>query len=127
MTVNIFDKILQIAHDNFHLPNSRHRHFSFIVLRNKVISWGYNDGWTTHPLSVSYNYRFDAKHSELSAIINFPYRPSKLKNYTLINLRLLADRSVGLSKPCKLCSKLLSDFGVYDVYYSTSGGSFERL
>lgn len=121
MNRKIIQKILKVANSNLHLPDSRFKHFTFIVERNKIISYGWNQSFKTHPLAAKYKARFYSIHSELDAIKNFPYPVNQLKLYDLINVRILKDGTLGPAKPCVSCHQLLLYFGVRQVYYSTSG------
>lgn len=121
-----FDRLITISKKLIQLPDARHKHFSFIVKRNKILSVGYNLSFTTHPLSHKYGYRFSNIHSEMKAILDFPYPPTYLRDCTLINIRIMADGSVGLSKPCSKCQKLLKDFSITNIYYSVNGSRFEK-
>lgn len=115
-------KIYHVALNLKHLINARQKHFSFIVERNNIISVGWNNPKKTHPLGKRFKYRFHCRHSELHAIQHFPYPVEMLSYYKIINLRLLADNSLGLSKPCFICQDLLEFFGINEIYYSTEKG-----
>lgn len=106
------------------MPTSSKKHFSFIVERNKIISYGWNNGYRTCPISARYGHRFSGIHSELAAIRNFPYPPVFLSQYRIVNLRVLSAGTLGLSKPCVYCQKMLFDFGISDIWYSTNTGEF---
>jgi len=101
------------------LPDARQKHFTFILLKKRVISVGYNLSFKTHPLAGRYGYRFNNIHSELKAIQNFPYPVSLLPKFTFVNIRIMANGMLGMSKPCKCCQKLLLDFNCTQLWYST--------
>ena len=122
-----FANLVRISRKLIDLPDSRTKHFSFILLRNKVVSLGYNLTWKTTPLSNRYNYRFSNLHSEVAAIRNFPYPIFFLPKFRMVNVRIMANGEIGLSKPCDICQKLLKDFGVNELYYSKHGGDFGEL
>ena len=121
-----FQKLVNLSYKMLDLPDSRSKHFSFILIRNKILSSGFNLGFKTNPLSKKYGYRFNSIHSELKAIKNFPYPPSFLSKCKIVNVRIMANGELGMSKPCKKCQKLLSDFDISDVWYSNRNGEFER-
>jgi len=127
ISAKLHSKILRLATASLDLPNCNKKHFSFIVNKNRIISFGYNQSYTTHPLSAKYGHRFNDIHSELAAIINFPYAPRFLQDYVLINVRLRKDSSIALSRPCIYCIKLLTDFKMYEVYYTSNDGSLNKL
>lgn len=122
-----FRKLIKISRDLIDLPDTRYKHFSFLIRRNKIISVGYNLSFHTDPLAHRYNYRFSNIHSELSCIKNFPYSPSILNRFTLVNIRIMGNGEIGLSKPCKKCQRLLKDFNVNTVWYSDFGEIFRRM
>ncbi len=103
------------------------KHVSFITYKKTIVCYGINNPFKTEPLASRYGYRFNCIHSEVSAIKSFPYKPSKLKIYTMINVRILANGKVGLSKPCRICQKLLRDFGIRKVLYTNKLGQFEKF
>lgn len=121
ITKRLERRIFKICQELFEVPNGN-KHFSFICDRNRIVCLGWNNTRKTHPLANKFQCRFNAIHSELDAILNFPYRVSDISSFSLVNVRLMMNRSVGLSKPCKPCQNLLNFFGVNDVTYSTAAG-----
>jgi tRNA(Arg) A34 adenosine deaminase TadA len=109
-----------------HLPQGRHKHFTFITRRKKIISMGWNQSFKTHPLAAKFGHRFQSIHSELNAIQNFPYRVSELCKYDIINLRL-SGNNLTIAKPCQKCRNMLWYFGVRHVGYSTFFGQYEEI
>jgi deoxycytidylate deaminase len=87
-----------------------------------VISVGWNKSFKTHPIAKKLGCRFDSIHSELDVINSFPYKISELHKYTLVNIRLMADNTLGISKPCEFCEQLLTIFPVKKIVYSTPKG-----
>lgn len=120
-------KLFETANNLIHLPDARSKHFSFIVERNCILSVGWNKSFKTHPLAKRYGHRFSSIHSELDAIKNFPYAPASLIYYKFVNLRIMGDGSVGLSKPCVHCQELLAKFGIEQIYYSDHDGNFHEF
>jgi hypothetical protein len=118
-------KITKLAHASLDLVSSRHRHFSFITKRNTIVSYGYNKTFRTHPLASVFNHRFNDIHSELSALINFPYGKD-LSNYQFINIRIRRDNNgLGLARPCKCCKHMLAFFGVKEILYTNEFGNWD--
>jgi len=109
-----------------HLATTSSVHFTFICRRSNIIAFGVNNTLKTHPLSKRFDHRFSSIHSELAAIVNFPYPVSELKRYDIINLRILANNDLAISKPCNSCSNMLQSFGITKVSYSTRHG-FQTL
>ena len=107
--------------------NCNTRHFSFIIKRNKIISEGFNSN-KTHTFATRFNHKFQAIHSELSAIKNFPYPLSKLKYYKIVNVRLTKKgKGVFLSRPCASCYNLLKFFDIKEIWYSTNSANFSKM
>jgi hypothetical protein len=123
-----FDKLIKISNRLIDLPDSRsNKHFSYLLIRNKIISMGYNLSFTSHPIAHKYGYRFDAQHSELKCLLNAPYPPSIFNRCTLINIRIMSNGLIGISKPCPKCQQLLRDFNINRIYFTNREGEFERL
>jgi len=123
----IFQRCIKIAQKSLDLPTSHNKHFSFLIFKNKILSFGYSLGFTTHPIAKQYKYRFNAVHSELKSILDFPAPPRFLKRCFLINIRIMPDGSLGMSKPCAKCQQLLKDFSINKVYYSNRNEIFEEM
>lgn len=124
MKTRIFEKCIKIAYKLIELPDAHNKHFSFIVIRNKILSVGWNLSFTTHPIANKYGYRFSSIHSELKSLREFPYPPSVLSKCVLINIRIMSDGTIGMSRPCVKCQKLLRDFGISKIYYTNRDGKF---
>ena len=122
-----FHKLVKLSHKMLDLPDVQNRHFSFILMKNNILSMGHNTGYKTHPLAKRYGHRFNAIHSELAAVKNFPYPPSLLGKCKIVNIRIMANGNLGMSKPCKHCSKLLQDFDLTNVWYTNKQGQFEKI
>ena len=122
LSQKVYKKVLRLTMSSLDLPNSNKMHFSFIVDKNKIVSFGWNNGWKTHPMAAHYGHRFNAIHSELAAIKNFPYPLRELKNYNLVNIRVKKDLSLGHAMPCSFCQKMLESFEISGVYYSGRNG-----
>ena len=123
--ITSFDKFRRHARKNMHKNDDRCRyiHFSYIMKRNRIVVWGINKAWVTHPLAARYNYRFDTIHSEIDALSKL--KRQRLKDeYDLVNIRLNQSGEVRLSRPCKICRTVLSQFNIKDIYYSTNHNDF---
>jgi len=120
--MKILDKVEKIAKANLHLPESRFKHFSFITQRNKIICWGFNQAFKTHPLALKFGHRFNCIHSEIDVIKKFPYPLKYICNYQFINIRIMSNGTCGNAKPCVRCLSLLNHFGISDIIYSTKRG-----
>ncbi len=124
-----FQKLIRKSQQILPLINPQNRcfHCSFLLHRNKIISFGINDSYLTHPIGKRYDFRYNNVHSELAAILKAKWYVGKLHKLTLVNVRFKRDGLVGLSKPCKKCQEMLSDFHINDVWFTNNSGSFERM
>lgn len=110
----------------------RHHIGCVFVLKNRIISSGYNSNKTS-PLQRKYNqYRFSVDtphklHSETSALI--PLLKMKDIDFAHIKVYLYREHANGtlaLSKPCESCRKMLIDNGIKHIYYTIEGGYAEE-
>ena len=108
------------------LPKSSKLHFTYILYGKKVVAFGVNLSFKTHRLAHKYGCRFSAIHSELSAILNFPYPPAKLADCVLVNIRLNKAGHAVMAKPCQRCQQMLQDFHLTQVYYSDKDGHLRK-
>ena len=126
-TIMSFQKLVKLSYEMLDLPCGRNKHFSFILIRNKILSIGYNLGFKTNPMAKRYGHRFNSIHSELASIKNFPYPPSVLSKCKIVNIRIMKDGTLGMAKPCIYCSKLLADFDLNEIWYTNRQGNFENI
>ena len=122
-----YSGLVRHASKFIHLPDGHTKHFSFLVKRRNIVGFGYNKTWTTHPIAMQYGYRFDSLHSELDCILSFNGAIRELYKYTLVNIRFMADGTLGMSKPCRICQRLLKNYGIRDVFYTDENGEFKKL
>lgn len=131
MNQKIFRKILNISRKiNSAHPEERNRHYTFLIRKNKILTYGLNSTSKTHPLAYQRGYHFYRKHSEISAILRvlrilgLRTTPEDCK---LVNIRLSCRGEIRNSRPCYRCQALLKDFSFREVWYSTDSGHFERF
>ena len=129
-----YKKLVEFSILNADSISHNFKHFSFIVLRNKVMAIGFNNPNKTHPLAYRFGHRFACVHSELNAIINLTniLREKKVKEEmfrkcTMVNIRIDRNYRLRMSKPCKICEVMLEGFGIRNVVYSTNQGTFTKL
>lgn len=120
MRDKVIEKAVIVAQNLIHLPTGRSKHFSFIVRKNNIVSFGYNRADKTHPLANKFGYKHPTIHSELSAILNFNDLQNSHK-YSFLNLRFNTGK-LDIARPCPKCQKLLVHYGFNIVTYSTSKG-----
>lgn len=126
MTRKIFTKVERMARELFDLPRSTKKHFSFIVLRNKIVGFGVNDGFKTCPESMKFGHRFHATHSEVAAIKSIQFPPAYLKHCSLLNVRLRRDLSLGMARPCDKCQIFLRNFDFRKIFYTNDNGEWRE-
>lgn len=90
--------------------------------KNKILSIGCNSYKKTSPLQKKYAKKFgnenkEFNHSEIDAIRKLPYGK---KPYAIYVARVNKFGKKMLSKPCKICSKAIEDYGIKEVYYTRS-------
>jgi len=128
MTPKLESKILRLAFAHLSCIDSRQRHFTFITQRNKIICFGRNRIFHSHPLAAKFLHRFADIHSELAAISAFPYSLRELRDYEIINLRVRRlDNSMGISIPCPHCVAMLISFNVKSVTCINRKGEWEKI
>lgn len=96
---------------------------SFILDKNKVISYGFNQ-YKTHPLQAKYGEdRFKIhQHAEINAIVNAVRNREITQNKTLVVVRVLKNGQKALAKPCMGCMRAIKDYGFKKVIYTTPEG-----
>lgn len=127
------DKIMNILSASAYAiePVASARIAACIVLKNKIISFGYCQK-KTHPLQKKYGKNNECVylHAEIDAIrnaLNF-YDISDLKKATLYVCRVKSDSKnhkkmvLGLAKPCCGCQRAIANFELKNVIYSTEEG-----
>lgn len=112
----------------------RCKHFSFIFLKNRLISIGINNPYKTHPrnLEIGFYSRSGEDisttvgvHSELSAILKLGEQDCS--KFTLVNTRINRNNQIDLSKPCKSCYSLVKQLNFKRIFYSTNDNNFIKL
>jgi len=117
-------RLVGICKELVSLPKSNHKHFSFLLNKKKIVSVGWNNGWKSHPIANKYGHRFDSIHSELACIINCNTDITKL---VLVNIRIMADNTLGRAFPCENCIDMLKDFGFNKVICSDYKNRFHSF
>lgn len=118
------ESVVKVAQSLVKTMGHHWKHVSFIVRRNSIVALGVNQPFKTHPLAHKFEYRYNAIHSELAAILNFEKPIRELCKYDFVNVRIDKFGKPKLSAPCKRCKNLLASFGVHRVYYTNNEGSF---
>lgn len=129
MAVAKFDKLIRKAETIIPLinPENKSFHCSFLLSKNRIVGFGWNDGWRTNPLGKQFGHRFENCHSETRAICRCKWYANELHKLTLVNVRFRRDMSIGLAKPCIPCQKMLDNFGITEIYFTSNEGEFVKL
>ena len=124
----MFERLIKIASKKIDLPRGSHKHFSFILRRNTILSYGVNNENKTCPLGYKAGSTYFRQHSEAAAIRRFPNPLEELEYCRMVNIRLSSyNGQIQLSKPCKFCQTMLGMFNLKQVYYSDNTGNFIEL
>lgn len=124
MNDRIKEKVLEITKRLRDVPDSRCRHFTFIIHKNRILSLGWNNSWKTHSWSKEMGHRFSCIHSEVSAILRYRGSKRKLRKCVLVNTRINRFGEFGMSKPCDICDHMISQIGFKEVYYTNQNGEW---
>jgi len=86
----------------------------------QIISFGFNTS-KTHPLQKSIAVKVKASkreclHAEVDAILKA--KKTDLSRATLLVIRIKKDGSLGIAKPCSVCSSLIKKVKIKKVIYS---------
>ena len=112
----------------YDLPQGRTKHFTFILRRNKVISFGWNKGFKTSVYAARLKYKYPYLHSEIDALKNFPWPNRELSKCKLVNLRIGGDkRELMISRPCEYCEPVLRYMEIGEIYYTDSAGKLVAM
>lgn len=106
---------------------STHKKFkigAIIVCKNKLISAGTNSD-KSHPVQKRYDKERGFKthhscHAEVRAILNS--KLSDLSNCTIFIYRETKDGSLAMARPCPACLKMIKDYKIKVINYTTVAG-----
>lgn len=119
-------KIIRQSYDLINLPQSRHKHFSFLVKRNKILNVAWNHSRKTHPHSKQWDYTFQTIHSELALVISSSMYKNEFKRLKMYNVRITSGGKIAMAAPCVTCQVMLEYFGFNELYFTNNSGEFER-
>lgn len=94
------------------------RHGCVISYKKDILAVKHNQ-LKTHPKCLLFS-SWPFLHSESSAIIHLGL--TQCRKCDIYVIRIKKDNSLGLSKPCSSCNKLIKYVGIKRVYYSTDEG-----
>jgi hypothetical protein len=88
MNTNILQKATEFCLAQYNNIQHNYKHFSFIFRKTRLVAFGINAPYKTHPVALRFGHRFASIHSELAAILSFPYPNKELRDCRLINVRV---------------------------------------
>ena len=91
-----------------------------LVHKNIIVSVGMNS-YKTHPLMAPRT-EWPFLHAEQHAIVRAGV--DNCEGLDLYVARVLKNNELALSKPCSVCTKLIKNVGIRNVYYSTNAKVF---
>lgn len=129
--MKILERSVELARALYPNPFDSRRcfHWSFLYLRNKLISVGENKD-KTHPKN-----RFNVRNfppdtkatcSEFSALFKAKKTLNNIRwnRLVLVNVRIDRGGKIRNSAPCAACQNLLRYFNVVEVYHTTDKDEF---
>ena len=121
-------KFLLAAYKTSFLSKNKYPIGAVLVIGHRIISKGFNRVHKSHPKQpafISYSGRTCIEpHAELDTLIRAPYEI--IRGSTIYLARRLCSGMLGLSRPCRRCSKLLEAYGVKNIVY-TIGGDINNI
>lgn len=115
------DNILQLAVTQAHKSPMNYRHGAVIWKGKNILGTGYN--FPIAPPTNADKRRFSI-HSERDCLKGL--RADAIYNSELLCVRVQPNGSLGSSKPCRGCMKLLKRKGVKNAYWFDSEGVLQR-
>lgn len=123
LSLELFDKSFDETSRKFQY------HFSFLFVRNKIISIGQNDYelsrkalYFAERYNIPQKKHWSSLHSEIDAIARLWGKHYIDKKIKLVNVRFLRSRKIGCSKPCPDCMEVLNGLGITNIFWSTENG-----
>ena len=100
-------------------------HFSFIIQGNKIIEWATNKAGD--PLITRGYPKGSKRHSESEAFRKAKGLLDRQRPFQCVNIRLIKNNGIRISKPCECCYAFLQDEGCAEVYFTTDIGYFANI
>ncbi len=90
--------------------------------KGNVLSIGQNSYTKTHPLMKVYANKVNRPescflHAEIAALVRLNNKDKKRANKIYV-ARLMKNGEIGTAKPCTICQKIISDFGIKSIEYT---------
>lgn len=129
------EKYFNIAKKTSALSTYKNEHIgAIIVYKNKILTTGYNTNYS-HPMQKHYNRFRTSKsrfydtekmnnylHSEMSCIASIKHLNINYNKCSIFVYRQNKNGNIALAKPCKACEKMLKDYNINNIYYTTNEG-----
>ena len=84
---------------------------------NRIISYGYNKKGHAGKIHPRYRNKYDSIHAEQSAIFKVK-NWKKLKNSSILVIRLCRNGFLSMAMPCDMCMKLIEHVEIREIYYT---------
>ena len=105
------------------LPTS---HFAFLIKSKIIEKIGINKR-RTHPETSKHPYHkgYVGVHAELDCLLKTS--KENLFDYKMLVLRIDRNSKLNISKPCRGCQSLLSQFNLKEIWYSDKDGNIIQM
>lgn len=124
------EKFFKMACNMAKKSKERYKVGCVVVLKNRILSTGFNCG-KTHPLQKIYNKirfkdeSFHSLHAEIHALSQI--KSQKIPwNKVDIYICRITNTGLGLSRPCKSCMEMIKHLGIHNLYYTTNNQTFQH-
>jgi cytidine deaminase len=127
---NSFNRIveflrLRVLENDFNTPQ-RFAHAAALVMRRKVINWGFNSLKPVPSLYKKYSIFGCTMHAEISACWKYRFT-NKLQGNNIFVIRVRTNGELALSKPCNMCQAYMRDVGIRRCYYTDNDGQIKYI
>jgi len=123
----VFAKAIKIAYSFY--PTSRDlntSHFAFLIKSKIIEKIGINKK-RTHPEISKHPYHegYVGIHAELDCLLKTD--KEDLSDFKMLVLRIDRNKKLNISKPCRGCQSVISQFNVKEVWYSHKDGNIIQM
>jgi deoxycytidylate deaminase len=123
----VFAKAIKIAYSFY--PTSRDlntSHFAFLIKSKIIEKIGINKK-RTHPEISKHPYHegYVGIHAELDCLLKTD--KEDLSDFKMLVLRIDRNKKLNISKPCRGCQSVISQFNVKEVWYSDKDGNIIQM
>ena len=104
---------------------TRARVGAVIVRGGRILGVGSNRVRYYHQQRTHPHRHIQSLHAEIAAILDVR-NPSQLKGSTMFVARIKKDGSLALAKPCAYCQRVINNFGIKRVVFTTDTGEIQN-